>query len=186
MAQKINIQGPVACYTQPYSATSPVTANAVSWGAPWVKLGWKNIKDGLKFKHITKVDDFDDIEEFPGCVDADIISETATFTLKLKQTTIAALKNLLNGATYTSGTSGSAPNKISVGGSNTINFLSFGFQGTDENGKPLVMWASKVRPNDTLDIQFKKGNTEFEVEFTVYFDTSKAAGTQLWEIYELV
>lgn len=184
MPQKVNLCGPVAVYTQAYSATSPVTANAVSWTA-WTKLGWKNLKDGLKFKHITKFDDFDDVEEFTGIVDTDIVAESATFNLKLKQVTVAALKNLINGATYVSGSSGVSPNKISVGGSNTVNFLSFGFQGTNETGKPVVLWASKVRPNDTLDIQFKKGNTDMDVEFTCFFDTSKASGTQLWEIYEL-
>ena len=116
-------------------------------------------------------------------VETAITSETCEITVSLLETAIEKLQYAIGNATVD--LSPGVANKLAVGGLTTLTYQPLKLEITDSDTALLITWTFFKVLSNGIDINFERDNpTQGDVTFTVYADTTHAAGHQLFSIYE--
>jgi hypothetical protein len=183
------ILGGALVYYAPVAETVPdettVTAGT-AWGGNWARVGYTKAPVTFQYEdeHFKA-----EVEEELTAVKGRRISENATLETVLAEVTAAYL-NLAMGGTVTSTAAGAgqaANESLPVGGTATLPFYAYGFEGTYVNSSgvsfPVRFFIHKGVAKLNGPLTFSNRNSEYpgiSLSIEAYADTTQSAGGKLF------
>jgi len=187
-------RGPVRVLLKAYPSTGTATgptvttsSNTVTW-TDWTELNWQyQGPKGLLITTKTEVEDIS-VEGFSAPIQRNILGESVSVSVDILKTTWTQLGTYgICGAVVTSGTTGTSPNTIKVGGKNYLNEFSLGVEGVSDIGTKWTLFCPKCTINAEATFNLKKSQKDnyFPFVFDLLSEVGGTDGALLFTLSEV-